>query len=429
MNDILNKIFSLFLAFILVSPSFAFAAGEGDMSQKDIAKLITSSESPSDKGHGRELALSIMGAMFVTEELPNLYKLVETAEGRALKEFKAEYSKWYNLMPEYYRAEQLACKNAREQLIARYQKEIDYLWERRYNMSAAERESRVLIETKMFLMENITYIKGRGIVINTSLKNPELISRLSMDIMGKNYVEEISARIAKSIDISGPHAYMGYSVRNIRETVIGFLNDIVKTTYRAVNGSTHEKRLINAAKSENSVKLLAKTIALHDGQDAFMDFLRKLEYRLEKDPRLGIFAGAVIGIGFLFAASSNASAHNISNSRLAIARELKATLNATPSLLSTKVIALKNVYGTSLVSSIVYENRDAMLPLLKAQFALMKNPKVIAQTEILLNGIEGAPSFNAERDAAIKKAQIITAVQDNTYVKRFNEKMAPLRLK
>lgn len=429
MRDTLNKFTSIIISAMLLIPNTVGAAGQ-NASRQEVAKLITSAESSSDKSGIKEISLSIFGAIFVSQELPSLASLVETGHTNALSEFRAEYTKWYNLIPEDYRATEIACKNARDILIRKYKKELDALWPRRYHLTHAERETRVLLESKLFTLENIRIVDSK-VVVDNALRKPQLISNLTADIMGREYVENISLQIAKSIDISGPHGYMGYSVNSVRETVIGFLDEIVRTTRRAVKGSTLDKRLVNVLASENSVSALARTISLREGQDAFYDFLNYLQFRLTKNgASLGIAGGAVIGIGLLFMTSSHASAHNISNSRLAISRELNATLQATPSLLSTKVITLKQVYGAPLVAAVISENSATMLPLLKKQFAAMQKPEVKAGAEYILQEARGGfARFDAAKEAEFKKKQIITAVQDNTYLRTFNEKMKPLKLK
>lgn len=426
MKHIFDKLTACIISMILITPSGLFAAGEQKTTQKDIARLITSAETPSDKSHGREITLSIMGSMIVLDELPNLGKIVADGERSTVLEFRTEFNKWYMLIKEDYRAQDIAFKNAKEILARKYKKEIDALWPRRYTMTLVEREKRVLWESKLFTLERLRLVKDRGIVLVKSIDNPKIINRFSMEIMGREMVEKTSLDIARAIDISGPHAYMGFSIKNIRETVIELLNDIVKTSYRSVNGSTLDKRVVAAAQAENATKVLARTISTESGQHAFYDFIRTLEYKLAKGGGLAMAAGAVIGIGLLFTASSQASAKDISNSRLAISRELKATLNATPTLLATKVITLKNAYGAPLVSSIIYENKDAMLPLLKKQFANMRNPQVVD----CVNELLGENAFDsAKMESEFKRNQVITAVRDNTYVKTFTEKMAPLKLK
>ncbi len=429
MSETLNKFTSIAVALMLLIPNTVGGA-VNKPTQQEVAKLITSAESPADKSGMKEISLSIFGAIAMSQELPSLYSLVETGHSNALNEFRAEYTKWFNLISDDPKGVQIACKNARDILMRKYKTELDALWPRRYVLTHTERETRVLLESKLFTLENIRFLEGKGIVFDPALRNPQLISNLTADIMGREYVENISLQIAKSIDISGPHGYMGYSVKSVRETVIYFLNDIVKTTRRAVHGSTLDKRLINVAASENSVKVLARTISLREGQDAFYDFLNYLQFRLTKGgAALGVAGGAVIGIGLLFMTSSNASAHNISNSRLAISRELNATLQATPSLLSTKVITLKQVYGAPLVASVIAENSATMLPLLKKQFAAMQKPEVKAGAEYILAESRDAARLNAAKEAEFKKKQVITAVQDNTYVRTFNERMKPLKLK
>ena len=430
MSDTLQKFTSIAISLMLLLPNTVGAAVQ-NASQQEVAKIITSAESPADKSGMKEISLSVVSAMVLSEDLPRLQSLTQTGHDNALKEFRAEYTKWFNLISDDPKGMQIACKNAKEILIRKYKQELEALWPRRYILTHAEREQRVLLESKLFTLENIRLSEGKTIVVDTAIKNTKLISNLTADIMGREYVENISLQIAKSIDISGPHGYMGHSINSIRETVVYFLNDIVKTTRRAMHGSTLDKRLLNAAASENSVKVLARTITSREGQNAFYDFLNLLQYRLTRGgATLGIAGGAVIGIGLLFMTSSHASAHNISNSRLAISRELNATLNATPSLLSTKIITLKQVYGAPLVASVIAENSATMLPLVKQQFAAMQKPEVKAGAEyIFKEATAGTARLNAAKEAEFKRKQVITAVQDNTYVKTFNEKMKPLKLK
>jgi hypothetical protein len=60
----------------------------------------------------------------------------------------------------------------------------------------------------------------------------------------------------------------------------------------------------------------------------------------------------------------------------------------------------------------------------------MQKPEVKAGAEYILQEARGGfARFDAAKEAEFKKKQIITAVQDNTYVHTFNEKMKPLKLK
>ena len=60
----------------------------------------------------------------------------------------------------------------------------------------------------------------------------------------------------------------------------------------------------------------------------------------------------------------------------------------------------------------------------------MQKPEVKAGAEyIFKEATAGTARLNAAKEAEFKRKQVITAVQDNTYVKTFNEKMKPLKLK
>ncbi len=428
MNKFLTKFTSIAISLMLIIPNTAFAAGR-NASQREVAKLITSAESPSDKSGLKESALGILSAIFAKKELINITSIVDSGEALAVDEFEREYRKWFNLISDNPDARIIASKNAREVLIKKYKAELELLFPKNSHMNYSKRAGRVLLESKLFTVENIYYTKHGTIAVTDAIANSKVISKFSADLMTREYLESLSSDLAKAIDISGPHGYMGYSMRNIQETVASFLNDIVENSHKALHAGTYEKRVVAMASADRAIRAILRAVFVPEAKESFSHFLSYLRQTLKKGGPLCLAGGAVIGIGLLFMASSNASAQNISNSRLAVSRELNATLNAAPSLLAAKVIALKQVYGTTLVSSVISENSATMLPLLKEQFAAMQRPEVKQYADYLLGETFDSANADAARDIAVKKAQVITAVRDNTNVRIFNEKMKSVKLK
>ena len=429
MKNILNKITACIISIILVTPSGVFAADQ-NTSEKEIARIITSSENKADKTYNKEITLSIMAAMAIAEKEPNLRNLLCKGHMDGLKEMQALFYKWEVLTREYPNHIDLAFKNAKDNLLAKYKKELDLLWEKRNNLTFAQREERIILESKVFAIERITFIKEKSaLALDMSVK-PGVISDLAQRVVGKDFIEQVSLDITRSIDITGVHSYMGYNMNNVRETVIGFLNNIVDNRYSERTALTKRTELNAIAQADINIDVIRRTMSTEKGKESFRKFLQVLNERLPKKVGvIGITAVAVIGGGLLLLGTSEAGAQTISNSRLAVSRELKSALSVTPSLLSTKIITLRNAYGVNVVSSVIYENRETMLPLVKRQFAAMQMPEVKAKAARLMKDLQGTEDFDAAKDAAFKKAQVITAVRDNTYVKAFNAKMAPLRLK
>jgi len=416
MKIYINKIIACIISLMLVIPCDAFAAAK-NINEKDIALLITSHQKSSDKTSRNEITLSMISAMAAANREPELEKFITQGEDEAFEEFATLNSKWEEIIPEYRNYAKVAFKNTKANLTEKYKKALQPLLNRKTALSIEEREQRILLESKLFTLDRIVFSeRSQHFIITNSMANHAIISDLSKAIVGREFVEDVSLDIATSIDITGTHGYMGYSIRDIRETVIRFLNDIVEYRARAKMAPSFPMSLSCEAQADLNISAIKRTLSLERGRESFREFLRLLNRRLTNGGLLGIGAVAVIGGALMLTGSSQASAQTVSNPRLFVARELKSTLQKTPSLMAVKTIVLRNTYGTDLVASVIYENKDSMLPLLKKQFADMDRPEVKAQAAAVIRQF-GAASAGAEKKQLLKSVNKKAA---DDFAKRLN---------
>lgn len=229
--------------------------------------------------------------------------------------------------------------------------------------------------------------------------------------------KELNAALKRFISVSGTEVQL----RDFRVTLEYFQNvmsivygkklgqETSKMSLLAVKISTnisraaHSKDAAEVRKLTSIIRADADKLAVlaARGEAASVEtaaktFLRQVTKELKgKGGAIGVGAVMLASVALIFVAQPTYAAQ-VSNSRLAVQRELSFAYQNTPDLFLAQVIKAKEQYGLNIVSSVMYEKQDAYYPLFKAQSDVMNNTYTKQYLKLVMGGNANPASNKAQ---------------------------------